>query len=181
MTADHGENLFEHGENFVKSHGDCYFNTSLEIPLIVWSHRQVFKGFKISGITSQAKIKALILDVISQASMFFSIEPNISALVNLMCKNEHFAFGGNTFILFDNSFKYVTNTPYNKGLEKLYRWQEDFFDKKNIYNDNEAIANIMQKRLSDILSERNIIRILRNKKNLTKEQIRNLKSLGYIK
>lgn len=180
VTADHGENLAEHGEKFAQKHGG-YYNTSLEIPMIIWSPNLSFKGIKLSGITSQAKIKASVLDAISQESIFFSNKPNISALRKLMCKNEHFALGEDTFLLFNNSFKYVTNTPDQEDLKKLYRWRVDFFDRNNIYNDNKHIADMMQKRLSAILSENDIIKTIKKKKKLTREQIRSLKSLGYIK
>lgn len=189
VTADHGENLAEHGEKFAQKHGG-YYNTSLEIPMIIWSPNLSFKDVKLSGITSQAKIKASVLDAISQESILFSNKPNISALRKLMCKNEHFALGGNTFLklailtnflLYNNSFKYVINTPDQEDLKKLYRWREDFFDRNNIYNDNISIADIMHKRLLAIISENDIIKTIKNKRKLTREQIRNLKSLGYIK
>lgn len=180
VTADHGENLAEHGDEFAQSHSG-YYNTSLGIPMIIWSPKLSFKGIKLSGITSQSKIKASVLDAISQESIFFSNKPNINALRKLMCKNEHFALGRNTFLLFNNSFKYVTNTPDQEDLKKLYRWREDFFDRNNIYNDNIPIADMMQKRLSAILSENDIIKTIIKKKKLTREQIRSLESLGYIK
>jgi len=181
VTADHGENLAEHGDKDAHMHSG-YYNTSLGIPMIIWSPKLSFKGIKLSEITSQAKIKASVLDAISQESIFFSNKPNINALRNLMGKNEHFAFvGGNTFILFNNSFKYVTNTTEQKDLKKLYRWRVDYFDRNNIYNDNKHIADMMQKQLATILSENDIIKTIKKKKKLTREKIRILKSLGYIK
>ena len=98
-----------------------------------------------------------------------------------MCKKEHFAFAGEAFVLFNNSFKYITNIPGQNKLRKLFPWREDFYDRYNIYNKNELLADEMHRRLSEILALNDFTGALFEKKKLTKEQIRNLKALGYIK
>jgi len=180
ITADHGENLADHGEEYARIH-EGYFNTSIQIPLIVWSPNLSFKGVRVSSITSQAKIKDMVADVISSPSLLFSSPADMDSLVKAMCKDEHFAYGGDTFVLYDDSFKYVINVPGRDGVRNLYRWKEDFYDKKNIVHENEDIALAMQKRLTNILAESDMVKTVQAKKKLTKEQEKNLRALGYIK
>jgi hypothetical protein len=180
VTADHGENLAEHGEGSFGSHGG-YYNTSLEIPLIVWSPDIALKGVEIAEITSQEKIKDLILDIISKYSLFFSKDPDIEALINLMCKDEHFAFANESFILFNNSYKYVTNVPGEKNIKKLFRWRDDYFDENNIYDANNLVVDRMENQLSTLLTKYDVVKFVKQKKKLTREQIKRLKALGYFK
>ncbi len=179
ITADHGENLADHGQEHAQEH-EGHFNTSIQIPLIVWSPRLSFKGARVLPITSQAKIIDVVMDAISEQSLLFSSPPDMDSLVNVMCKDEHFAYGGDTFVLYDNAFKYVINVPGRDGLRNLYEWKEDYYDKKNIVHENEDIALAMQKRLANILARSDMIKTVQVKKKLTKEQERNLKALGYI-
>jgi arylsulfatase A-like enzyme len=190
ITADHGENLSEHGDKYANRH-DSYFTTSLSVPLILWARDLPAAGTRVPGITGHDEVKDLVLDVTSGNSLVLSPRASARSLEETFGKDRHFAFTKDAFVLFEDSLKYVASAPQEEPFRKLFRWREDPWDRHDLLQGEDAgegpagsparrRAEEMQEEVANIVAENRIIDAWSTKRELTGNQLRNLHALGYL-
>lgn len=188
ITADHGEELFEHGGFF---HGGKLYDTHIRIPLIIKPPRYSKGRIKINSIAEQVDIMPTVLDFckiqtkynmegISLASFILNIEPTQERnfAISEAIEDDKRAIAVRT-----HKYKYIEwrRLKTNKIISKeLYDLQEDHFEQKKI--NNAIIQKKLQKIANDFyLKYKPYIEIKENILNIKKEIIDKLKALGYIK
>jgi len=172
VTADHGENLGEHGSEHIGRHSG-YFNTSLAIPLIVTGGKEK-AGSSIDYLTGHDMVPELILGLVDGL-------PGDGRLQKAI----HRAYSAPYLVAYDDSVKAVVGVPRDPTLvsldpsyrTKAFLWREDPFDR----------APGADTRASHLVEELERLRIdfytrgaLAEPASLDPDKEESLRALGYI-
>lgn len=121
VTADHGENLAEHGDDSIGRHHGPW-STSLRIPLVLDDSRAPLAR-RFDGLTSQERFASVLLDRAVEA-----VE-NARDPETLLAQSTHFAYSHPWLVSIDDSLKVaIDRTDFTRPPE-VHRWREDFEDR----------------------------------------------------
>ena len=176
LTADHGEDLYEH--NYFIGHGHYLYEPSLRIPLIL-NHPDIPPGVFFNNIESLDFAPTILsfLDLTPSKKM---IGRNLLSLIyngKLPFKG---AFYGETelrkFYIKSSGWKFLYD---RKGKPELYNLNSDPNEWSNLYNENHPKAKVMKKKLLNWLQKHQKNRPV-VKLNQDPDMLGKLKALGYI-
>lgn len=146
VTADHGEELQEHGH---WSHGADLYNEQIHVPLIVY----------VPGAKPQ-KLDKLAESIDIAPSIFHLLGLNLSKQFQ---GNDLFSFVDNKYVIsqrpsigkqsiLTKEWKLILNQDFNKNITlELYNLKKDYNEKKNVVSDNPNIVASLYKNLNTIL------------------------------
>ena len=177
ITADHGENIAEHGDRYATKHGG-YFNSSLEIPLVVSSPRLGIRGEVLKTLTGADRIGDLILDVASGDSHLLA--GRLGDVRKMIEKTEHFAYARPCFVLFDDSLKAVVKYNDPEQPTRLFRWREDSWDQNDMSGDLVEETSQCFARIQEIVRANDLMNALKKPTPVDEKRLRHLRALGYI-
>jgi len=179
LTGDHGESLGEHGE---LTHGYFAYNSTLWVPLIIAApglkpgrsdqyvcHADIFPtvcdllGLEKPGhLQGTSLLRALEGKKLQDRAIYFeSLSPYLSLGAAPL---RGFIEGGKKF----------SDSP----LPECYDLEDDFEEKSNLVEEAEAAGN--KKKLESLLSELSSGRLKERPRELDREALEKLRSLGYI-
>ena len=185
VTADHGDEFFEHGS---KGHRNTLYDEVVKIPLIVHLPREEMEGRKIPSQVSIIDIAPTILDL---AGLAVPDQMQGSSLISLLRGGDQpddryalLELGGILTALRSNSWKLLFNTRALQTI--IFNLKEDPGE-----NDRVGIADLPEwSRINRIFydrlkNNRDLARKYRGEESgvpvkLSPEQEKRLKSLGYI-
>lgn len=190
ITSDHGEELWEH-DGF--EHGHSVYNEVIKIPLYFISNHLSPK--EIKNYVSMIDIFPTILDhlKINSANLNFEGHSLRPLFMNKKIKeNTIFSFGtlygSEKYSIIHQKIKLIQNTKDSWKKRKLigekdtpefelYDLSNDPYETKNIFPDSHSQNQLLKKILTRLKNKDNFHATeLRN----SKDQIKELKSLGYI-
>jgi hypothetical protein len=177
ITADHGENMAEHGDRYATKHAG-YFNSSLEIPLVVSSPCLGIRGVVLRTLTGADRIADLILDIASGDSHLLA--GRLGDVQKMVEKKEHFAYAQPRFVLFDDSLKVVVKYMDPEMPTRLFRWREDPWDQNDLSADLVDETNQGIARVQEIVRTNDLINALEQIVPVDEKRLRQLRALGYI-
>ncbi|UCG51677.1 MAG: sulfatase-like hydrolase/transferase [Candidatus Latescibacterota bacterium] len=178
ITSDHGENMAEHGDKCAFSH-EGYFNSSLEIPLIVSSPRLGFRGEVLKTLTGADRIASLVRDLASDDSHLLA--GRLYSVREMLEKSEHLVFVQPCFfVLYDDSMKVVADYDQLDNPPHLYRWREDPLDRNDLSGNLVQHANKGCQRIEEILRANGLLDACEVMPPVDEERMRHLRALGYI-
>jgi arylsulfatase A-like enzyme len=177
ITADHGENIAEHGDRYAAKHGG-YFTSSLEIPLVVSSPRLGLQGEVLTTLTGADRIADLILDAASDDSHLLT--GRLGKIEAMVKKEDHFAYARPCFVLFDDSVKVVMAYENPDTPARLFRWREDPWDERDLSEDMEEETSHGIARIDEIVRINDLITALEEPTPVDEQRLRHLRALGYI-
>ena len=202
ITADHGEDLYEHNNFF--HHYPSLYNSSLKIPIMIkfpyqkkkviidetvtlldifptiidyftLNDKNKISNYKLSGMSLLSLLKGNNMKFKSR-TIFASID-----------KNKIIAAIKNGWKLIYNPKKIKTmaqfDVPYNYSKLELYNFANDTKEKNNVFKKNRKLISEFIKSINSYLREKNTIRkgLLKNRKyENSPETLKRLKTLGYI-
>jgi arylsulfatase A-like enzyme len=186
VTADHGEFLGEHG---LMTHSKDVYQEVARVPLVIKSPFQTTPSV-VSEPTSLTVIPRLILaqlpaDRIARYDPYF---PNAPGKQPVLCENYYsrpkdlnHEVWGHRFrrirtAVYDGPFKYIDSSD---GLSELYNLQEDPSESQNLYDARPEVVAKMRSMIEDYKKTRSPS-ISTQTKELTEDDIKRLKSLGYL-
>jgi len=183
ITADHGENFFEHNHLF--HGGDTLYNEVTHIPLII--HNPTFFPEKtiISDPVEMIDIFPTILDLFdigeirvgdikqTQGDSLLSPNPNKTIFVENAARNRN--------KIIRENWSYILHRDSQK--RELYNLEEDPFEQNNLAEQETIVANKMHKFLLRKIDDAVELsqHIIPKDAKIDKEVEKVLKSLGYIK
>jgi len=183
FSADHGEELGEY--NFFFDHGPLTFNSSTRIPLIVY-----IPGQKSRRIRYPVSLMDIYPTLLAQVGLSVPYEiqgenlfkNNSQRLLFISTVNNNWA------VIYKNLHLVNINPPLPEklGLENRYLFDiyKDPYEKENIASQFEMLQNFMEKKYMEFY-EKNAKSDGPNKKkqepSLSEKELKNLKSLGYIR
>jgi arylsulfatase A-like enzyme len=181
ITADHGENLGEHGSFFNHGIGVMYENV-IKVPLIIKSPTIKLKNKIISGQVQNIDIFPTILDILGISDKEeLKDEQGISFLPlikNPLDKGRVYTYGdleNVTHFIRTEKWKYI----YDKGTEKLYDIQNDPYELNNLIN-NSLDINELKYQLFDWVNKNSRQSEIISP-SLNEEIKKRMRELGYIK
>ncbi|UCG52201.1 MAG: sulfatase-like hydrolase/transferase [Candidatus Latescibacterota bacterium] len=177
VTSDHGENLAEHGDRYAFGHGG-YFNSTIEIPLVVSSPRLGFRGAVLKTLTGADRIADLIFDAAAEDSDLLA--GRLQGVKELIEKPNHFAYAQPYFVLFDDSLKVVLNYDDPDQPPRVFRWRDDPTDRHDVSKILVAQTKEGVARLEQIVRVNNIFDALQKPVPVDEKRLRQLRALGYI-
>jgi arylsulfatase A-like enzyme len=189
ITADHGENLYDHQPYF--HHSDLY-ESSIKVPLIFYCKRRI-KPIKITEVVESIDVVPTIMELLNLPaikqgegkSLFHHLSGSGSNTVSVGF-SEQISRTSRKICIRTDEWKLIINFEKNRDQEKLYNIKKDPQERK-IIRDNEEILNSLRAKLLQWigLSEKAEEYFLQfkslPKKKFSKETLKKLKSLGYIK
>jgi arylsulfatase A-like enzyme len=202
--ADHGEEFHEHGRMF---HGHSVYGEMLRVPLILWGPGRVPKGARVEEAVELIDVMPTLLDLsglrIPREAQGQSLRPLLAGRpgqgavaagngwkkkpaiaekqptgVEGREKNESYAIMDGNWKLIQN----VVRAPEKPEFE-LFDFYKDPLDQKNVAAEHPEVVARLARALDGF---RNMARGARLKpdsestKGMTKEQLEQLRSLGYV-
>jgi len=188
ITADHGENLFDHKPYFRHS---TLYDSSIKIPLIFYLKDKI-EPIKINEVVESIDIAPTILELLDIPSVKQyegkSLLPNIrgfSPPLSFHGFSEEIKPHIRKVCIRTQDWKLIMNFEKDDVTEEFYNVQEDPFEKRNIV-DNEGVSAILREELIQWIrgsknTEKYFLKFEQLPKTIfTKKTLRDLKSLGYI-
>lgn len=169
ITADHGENLAEHGDQAIGRHFGSY-QTSLSVPLIATRLGHPDRR-EVGELTGVDRIGELILDLASGS-------PDDSTLARAR-KSEHIAYSRPLLMSLDDSTKVVVDGADLAAPPRVFRWREDPWDRRPIAP---APDESTRTRIEELYRLQALIAPLLSTPtaDLRPEKLQRLRALGYI-
>lgn len=171
ISADHGENLAEHGDAAAGKHFGPW-STSLHIPVVLHDTRSRSAG-RLAALTSQQRLMPFLLARSETAS-----EIQRTTLEDILARDEHLAYSHPWLVLVDDSLKVGITREDLTRPPVAHRWREDFEDQNPLEVDARVLA------MWEDLVARNA-ELSRNgffapPVDIRPEKLEDLKALGYI-
>ena len=185
ISADHGEDLGE--KNFYFNHGPLTFNAASRVPLILYIPEKNYR---------RIKTPVSIMDIYPTILKLLKIKTPYSIqgmdLLNARINRALYIYGQTgTYSVVMNSNHYISVFPklskkLNLKKKHLYNIYLDPYETKNIYMNNQNIADALSKKYSiyfkthGYLKQSNKKKLKKEKKSLSKKELKSLKTLGYL-
>lgn len=201
ITADHGENLGDHG---LAGHHFCLYDSLLHVPLILYYPQILFGRQLIRGVVSSVDIFPTIMSICNikmnldvQGESLYPIKKqgfhkyvcaesgsNLMSIEETDLKHSFWRFRSKLQSLDvglksirDKKFKYIVSAH---GEEQLFDFAKDPHEEQNIVNEKPKVAHCMRKKLEKVIDMQYF-----GSKDIDiagdRERILNrLKALGYI-
>jgi len=182
LTADHGEELYEH-KGWV--HGTSLYYHQTHVPLIMYLPKGRYAGTRVEGLVSSIDIMPTILSLanINYSDMNLKGQNLLPLLKNneddRYAYSEYVNFSPNIHSIQDKDFKLILNIQ--SGSSKLFNVKKDKFERINVAKENKSQV----KRLGDLLIE-HIDNINKGnpqsglEQHIPEDIKEGLKSLGYL-
>lgn len=183
VTGDHGEKFFEH-QKMVHG-GDYLYNEVLNVPLIMSNEKAFPKQKRVEDLVESIDIFPTILDLLQvkdvpaetlqqlQGGSLLTERPNNIVLSENSSHNK-------VKIMF-RGWSYIYD--WRSGPRELYDLQEDPGEKRNVFEENRAVARKLHRVLEEKIKSSLALsqRILPKDGKMDDKVKEVLKSLGYIK
>jgi arylsulfatase A-like enzyme len=203
--ADHGEEFHEHGHMF---HGNGVYGEMIRVPLILWGPGRIPKGARIEEPVQLIDVMPTLLDL---SGLRVPPEAQGQSLRPLLAGGpgqDAVAVGGGwkkrpvvaekqpssregpdqdeSYAIMDGGWKLIRNVvrPADKPEYELFDFYKDPLDQKNVAAEHPEVVERLGKALDGF---RQMARAAKLKpdsestKGLSKEQLEQLRSLGYVK
>jgi hypothetical protein len=176
VTADHGENLAEHGDSAIAKHFGPW-STSLRIPLVVADSRVPTPGFRGSRLSSHQRVPRLFLDA---ADRRLPSDPERwgDAVQLQLQLDPAFIYSEPWLVLVDDSLKVAIDRTDLTAPPVTHRWREDFEDQLDV-----PASDAIRTRWEELLSLHDEMRqagLFDAPTELDPEKLEHLRALGYI-
>lgn len=182
LTADHGEEFMERTRF---GHGSTLYQELIHVPLIVYNPFDTEgMGKRVSNYVEIRNIPKTILSISGfEEDLFFGFNlldnEEIHIDRNVIAEDYGFTEGKTRKAVINNNWKLINNR--DNQISELYKLDSDSGEKNNLITKDEKEINIQREKLHAVLS---LIRKKETKEtgkaNLSKEDIKQLKALGYI-
>jgi arylsulfatase A-like enzyme len=189
VVADHGEEFWEHG-GF--EHGHTLYDELVRVPLIVKPPASVARaGDRVPHQVRIVDVMPTVFDLLGITAPPSFIGESLLPLIRGESVKERFAFcestlyGANKIAWRGERYKYILDLEKNASLpEALYDWQTDPGELKNLIGSHPEVAEDMRSSLSRLVTEMSLeVRTMSKPEvvDMSPEEIRKLRSLGYIR
>lgn len=178
ITADHGEQFWEHGEF---GHGANLYDELIRVPLIIYN--SAYKNIEIDEPVSLLDVSPTIMDILGisdnntfQGTSLIPIikgERKSSGVIS-----ETFGKGRRRISYRTKKWKYILNE--GNGQTELYDLETDPNEKKNLYEKESRRAKEFELKIIEHISKQEKIIEDLNRKDKIKNRIRELKHLGKL-
>jgi arylsulfatase A-like enzyme len=203
--ADHGEEFHEHGRMW---HGQSIYGEAIRVPLILWAPGYIPKTARIEEPVELIDVMPTLLDLsglrVPAAAQGQSLRPLFgggTAGAVVAAKDawkrrpviaekqpigrERFPNSSESYAIMDGGWKLIQNVvrPAEKPEFELFDFYKDPLDQKNVAAEHPDVVGRLARALDGF---RNMARGARLKpdtettKGMTKEQLEQLRSLGYV-
>jgi arylsulfatase A-like enzyme len=200
--ADHGEEFHEHGRMW---HGQSLYGEMIRVPLILWAPGRVPKGTRVEEPVQLIDVMPTLLDLsglrVPAVAQGQSLKPLFAGSAGAAAKGgwkkrpaiaERYPLGrlgfastNELYAIMDGDWKLIQNVvrPPEKPEFELFDFYKDPIDQKNVAADHPEVVARLSRALDGF---RNMARGARLKpdsestKGMTKEQLEQLRSLGYV-
>lgn len=169
ITSDHGEDLYEHGED---THGILLYNSVRKVPFIFYDSDKGYKNFKNSPKS--------VIDIFPTVIELFNLKKVPCDGVSMFVESDRFLFyesympfvfsANPAFGVKKNEFAYL---KHGTSLEVYY---DDFKEKENLIGLKKEFVYQCEKELKNFYRNDRLVPSLK----ITEEESEKLKSLGYI-
>ena len=195
--ADHGEEFHEHGRMW---HGQSIYGELIRVPLILWGPGSLAKGVKIDEPVELVDVMPTLLDL-SAISPPAGMQGQ--SMRPLLAKGsgwkrrppiaERQPMGGTDFpgaaesyAIMDGNWKLIHNVvrPADKPEFELFDFYQDPLDQKNVAAEHPDVVQRLAKSLDAWHQMAQAAKLKPDSelaKGMTKEQLDQLRSLGYVK
>jgi arylsulfatase A-like enzyme len=177
LTSDHGEGLAEHNQYFVHQ---TLYDHDLRIPLILYNKNSFPEGSVIDEQVQSVDIMPTILDILN-IPIPESVEG--SSLLNLI---NNIKTGWEEVAYSERRQYYSVRSPSWKLIQsendesELYNLEKDQAELTNLFNTKHIVSAELSKMLEEWKEKEKHIDGAKKQKVLTDEEIKKLRSLGYI-
>jgi arylsulfatase A-like enzyme len=195
--ADHGEEFHEHGRMW---HGQSVYGELIRVPLILWGPGHVTKGVKIDEPVELVDVMPTLLDL-SAIPAPASVQGQ--SMRPLLTKDsgwkrrppiaERQPMGGTDFpnaaesyAIMDGNWKLIHNVvrPPEQPEFELFDFYQDPLDQKNVASEHPDVVERLAKSLDSWHQMAKAAKLKPDSeltKGMSKEQLDQLRSLGYVK
>lgn len=182
LTSDHGEEFMERGRF---GHGTSLYRELTHVPLIIYNPlnnsmrgKRVSKHVEIRNIAKTIlELSSINEDIFQGVNLLDYEKLNLDHIV--ISENYGFQKGNRTEAIIYQNWKLINNA--NSQVSELYQIDRDKNETNNIYTMNNEEINIQKEKLQSIISMiNNNNEEDSDESELSKEDIKQLKALGYI-
>lgn len=199
VTADHGENLGDHG---MMGHQWCLYETLIKVPLIIRYPEAFPPGLRISGLVQTVDILPTLIDILQITSDELSDQLQGQSLISegRICPRRRYGFAeevGYGIETWSQKYPEFDFSPFDRELRAIrtdrykYIWSSNGQDELyNLVNDPKELHNLIAEfpsevsRLSKILQDwhqqSSAGAFARRTTELDESVERRLRDLGYI-
>ena len=195
--ADHGEEFHEHGRMW---HGQSVYGELLRVPLIVWGPGHVAKGVKIdepvelvdvmptlldlSGVSPPAGMQGQSMRPLLEKATGWKRRPPVAERQPM--GGTDFPNAAESYAIMDGNWKLIHNVvrPPQQPEFELFDFYQDPLDQKNVALDHPDVVERLAKSLDAWHQMAKSAKLKPDSeltKGMTKEQLDQLRSLGYVK
>jgi arylsulfatase A-like enzyme len=190
VTADHGEEFWEHGN---EKHGRSAYEEVLHVPFIMWWPGKVAAGTRFEGVAGHIDLMPTLLNLLGlpapahvQGHSFAAQLMDPSAAMPSRLLAAQVIQGGFTIeAMREGRNKYIRHTRGRRaGSQELYDLQEDPLERRNQAEQTPARVSLLKKALDafDEVLGRTAAQVpAEQAQKIDKDTERALRSLGYIK
>lgn len=168
VTADHGENLAEHGDSAIGKHFG-YYQTSLRVPLIV-SGLPAVEPQVVGAITGTDRIADLVCDLVDRRPVLALADAH---------KSRHVVYSQPWLVSLDATTKLVLDASDPERPAQSFHWPQDPWDEFPAPPDSSAETRRRLAELRKDLSKIDV-RMQEHQADVRPEKLRRLKALGYV-
>lgn len=192
ITADHGENLNEHGMEY--GHYGVY-DSSLRIPLIFYMPKRLPSGERISQVVQSIDIAPTILDLLGIArpeqfqgrSLRALIEEDTDHAAGAQAQSVMFRDNVNFLSLRSGDWKVLLKVRDGENYYELYHIPSDPKELDNLFESNRTVADSLKAALTGWIEQNfnptDLVYVPGTyfKEDFDKATIARLRALGYVK
>ena len=179
FTGDHGESLWEHGE---ETHGFFAYNSSIWIPLIIAAPG--LKARKSETLVSHLDLFPTVCDILDLETPRFLQGQSLLPItrgrrlrhkdIYFESLSPHYGMGWAPLQGFiSEKFKFIQSP-----IPELYNLEEDFDEKRNLAQNRDV--GEYRKHLSEIIERDSSPEASRSETRLDRESLEKLSTLGYV-
>lgn len=188
VFGDHGDEFYEHGTS---GHGRTLYNEMMHVPLILRWPDQLPRGKRVDALTSLVDIMPTALDYLGVSYkgplQGASLRPVIDATTGRLHDNVWAELKTTIHVqaVVNEDYRFVRDLDHDAW--ELYDLRRDSGDRTNLYNESsmaEMCAKMMAQwrqwaERNDVLAKELTHGAEPPKSQLTEQQLRQLKALGY--
>jgi arylsulfatase A-like enzyme len=195
--ADHGEEFHEHGRMW---HGQSVYGELIRVPLILWGPGHVTKGVKIDEPVELVDVMPTLLDLsaipapagaqgqsmrpLLEKGSGWKRRPPIAERQPM--GGDDFPGAAESYAIMDGDWKLIHNVvrPPDKPEYELFDFYKDPLDQKNVAAEHPDVVERLAKSLDAWHQMAKAAKLKPDSeltKGMTKEQLDQLRSLGYVK
>jgi arylsulfatase A-like enzyme len=197
--ADHGEEFHDHGRMW---HGQSVYGEMINVPLIFWGPGRIPKGVKVEGRVELLDVMPTLLDLSGlpppPAMQGRSMRPLLASgggsggtqrpviAEKQPMGGTDFPSASQSYTIIDANWKLIHNVarPAEKPEFELFDAEKDPLDQKNVAAEHPDVVDRLAKTLDSWHKMATAAKLKPDTeltKGMTREQLEQLRSLGYIK